>query len=346
MSLKIYFFKILSILISLFFVLIILEVLCRNFIEFEKNYYATPIKSKDRKFIIHPYGKIPINKDGFYDEEFNFKNGKQKIAYFGDSVTYGVGAGYPYRFTEYLDKLNSNFDHLNFTGGLGISLNNWNTEDENFLLNNNINRIVYVMNLNDIAPLSYSAQRKNNTNNKKIKDIYFLKNLASPLDKLLRGKSMLYTYIRFKIKSYYVKNGFEASGLQSIELFPNQNRNHIVNAAKKINDWSLNLKKKGIKSCVIILPYEMQISKNAKNYYRSIGIKFEKEFENFLTQEILQNNLIPDLNSSIIKDGFLEKKIGYYFVFNKGDKIDFNHPNRKGHLVIAKEIAKNKTCQN
>ena len=90
----------------------------------------------------------------------------------------------------------------------------------------------------------------------------------------------------------------------------------------------------------------MQISKNAKNYYRSIGIKFEKEFENFLTQEILQNNLIPDLNSSIIKDGFLEKKIGYYFVFNKGDKIDFNHPNRKGHLVIAKEIAKNKTCQN
>ena len=41
----------------------------------------------------------------------------------------------------------------------------------------------------------------------------------------------------------------------------------------------------------------------------------------------------------------LKKKIGHYFVFNKGDKIDFNHPN-KGHLVIAKEINKKNICQN
>ena len=40
------------------------------------------------------------------------------------------------------------------------------------------------------------------------------------------------------------------------------------------------------------------------------------------------------------KAGFEEKKVGYYYVFNKGNKIDFNHPNRKGHLSIANEISK------
>ena len=46
------------------------------------------------------------------------------------------------------------------------------------------------------------------------------------------------------------------------------------------------------------------------------------------------------------EDGFEEKNIGYYYVFDKGDKIDFNHPNRKGHFVIASEISRNKICQN
>ena len=102
-------------------------------------------------------------------------------------------------------------------------------------------------------------------------------------------------------------------------------------------------KKKGLQSCVIILPYEMQISNDAKNYYQSINIKFEKDFINFSTQKKIKNNLKNFDDFYIIdKAGFEEKKVGYYYVFNKGDKIDFNHPNRKGHLSIANEISKKK----
>ena len=115
---------------------------------------------------------------------------------------------------------------------------------------------------------------------------------------------------------------------------------------KIINDWSASLQKAGIMTCVIVLPYEMQISNDAKNYYKSIGIKYDKSFENFLTQEILKGYLSKKNNFFILKDGFLEKKRGYYFVFNKGDKIDFNHPNKNGHLVIAEQISKNQICQN
>ena len=91
----------------------------------------------------------------------------------------------------------------------------------------------------------------------------------------------------------------------------------------------------------------MQISKNAENYYRSINIKFEKSFVNFSTQNLIRISLRNHRKLFIIDDnGFEQKKIGHYYVFDKGDKIDFNHPNREGHLVIAKEINKKNVCQN
>ena len=331
--------------VSLIIIFLILELLSRIFVNFEADYYSVSKKNEDN-FIIHPYGKIPVNKFGFFDSEFNFKDKEKIIAYFGDSVTYGVGAGYPYRFTEYLDEIDKKFEHINLSGGLGISLNNWNDKYEKFLLENNIKRIVYVMNLNDIAPLSQSFSN-DKTQTTKIKNISSIKNLIRPIDNLLRGQSVFYTYVRFLIKKQLVKAGYEASGYKSIELFPKKNNIHLINASKKIDQWLSLTKKKGFKSCVVVVPYEMQISQDAKDYYQSINIKFENNFENFSTQKYLKENLQDNKNFFFInKNGFKEKKVGSYFVFNKGDKIDFNHPNRLGHLVIAQEINKKKICQN
>ncbi len=334
------------VLISLFFVFIILEILCRIFVDFDQNFYSFSKKNKEDKFISHPYGKIPINQYGFFDEEFKFNNNKQVIAYFGDSVTYGVGAGYPYRFTEYLDKINSQFEHINLSGGLGASLDNWNIKYESFLLENNIKRIVYVMNLNDIAPLSKKIFTKKENSNIKPKNINFVREFMKPFDDLLRGPSVFYTYLRFLVKNQLVKAGYESSGYEAIELFSKKYKKNIIEASKKIDQWLDLTKEKGFKSCVVILPYEMQISNDAKNYYQSINIKFEKDFSNFSTQKTIKKHLKNYADFFIIdKAGFEEKEVGYYYVFNKGDKIDFNHPNRKGHLSIAKEISKKKVCQ-
>jgi hypothetical protein len=35
---------------------------------------------------------------------------------------------------------------------------------------------------------------------------------------------------------------------------------------------------------------------------------------------------------------------GTYFVYNKGDKIDFNHPNRLGHALLAKGFSESGAC--
>lgn len=345
MNLKSYFFRILATFFSLFFILVILEVLCRFFVNFEMDYYSSPRELKNKKFIEHPYGRIPINSLGFYDGEFDFTNNKPKIAYFGDSVTYGVGAGFPYRFTEILDKMSPEFDHLNFSSGLGSSLLNWNESLEKIFLDKKISRIIYMMNLNDIAPLSNYFYINDDNKLKKIKDLNSIKNFIAPFDELFRGKSMLYTFIRYKIKNIFIKKGFEATGFESIELFPERNRERIMFASKYINNWSSQLEKKGIKVCVVILPYEMQISENAKNYYKSIGIKFSKNFTNFMTQKIIKDNIDSQIDTLILRENFINKKIGHYFVFNKGDKVDYNHPNRNGHQVIANEISKYKICQ-
>ena len=78
--------------VSLIIIFLILELLSRIFVNFEADYYSVSKKNEDN-FIIHPYGKIPVNKFGFFDSEFNFKDKEKIIAYFGDSVTSGVGAG-------------------------------------------------------------------------------------------------------------------------------------------------------------------------------------------------------------------------------------------------------------
>jgi hypothetical protein len=346
MKFKNFFLNFFLILFSTFIILIILEIFCRFYVDFNSGYYSSSKKNLNNALITHPYGKIPVNKYGFFDEEFRLKEDKQVIAYFGDSVTYGVGAGYPYRFTEYLDEINSKFEHINLSGGLGVSLSNWSLEFEKFLLENNINRVVYVMNLNDIAPLS-NPLLKNSDDKQNIKNLNFIKKIIKPLDSILRGNSELYTYLRFLLKKQFVKAGYEASGYESIELFSENNQKNIITVSNKIDKWLDNTQKKGFKSCVVVLPYEMQISKDAERFYRSINIKFEKNFVNFSTQKLIKKNLKNKERFFIInKDGFREKKVGHYFVFNKGDKIDFNHPNREGHFIIAKEINKKNICQN
>ena len=147
-------------------------------------------------------------------------------------------------------------------------------------------------------------------------------------------------------ENQFVKAGYEASGFEAIELFPEKNEKNLIAASEKIDQWLNDTKKKGFKSCVVILPYEMQISQNAAEYYQSIDIKFEKKFINFSTQNRIKKNLKNSEYFFIIdRAGFEEKNIGHYFVFDKGDKIDFNHPNREGHLSIAKEIFNKKVCQ-
>ena len=84
----------------------------------------------------------------------------------------------------------------------------------------------------------------------------------------------------------------------------------------------------------------------AKEIYRELGVPFENQFLDFKTQKIFveEFNLKSNLEIHYLGKQFDQKPVGHFFVFDKGDRIDFNHPNGQGHYVLAREIVSRKLC--
>jgi hypothetical protein len=91
----------------------------------------------------------------------------------------------------------------------------------------------------------------------------------------------------------------------------------------------------------------MQISKDAAKTYSDQGIKWEDGFGNGSTQQILRKYLTMK-NVYDGRGAFDDVRdtapVGTYFVYNKGDKIDYNHPNREGHALLTKGFETAKSC--
>jgi hypothetical protein len=58
-----------------------------------------------------------------------------------------------------------------------------------------------------------------------------------------------------------------------------------------------------------------------------------------LTREIIAVDLTPAFHQD--RDGRGPIGVGEYFVFNQGDALDWVHPNREGHRLIAEYLLKN-----
>jgi len=150
-----------------------------------------------------------------------------------------------------------------------------------------------------------------------------------------------------KLKNYIVlKKRRNISGFIAIELEPDKYRKEIKNAAKRLSLLLNNLNSKSVETCVLILPYEMQISDNAAIKYKEIGVRFENGFLDFKTQKIFIDAFKDntELEINYLGNNFEQRPVGHFYVFNKGDKIDFNHPNAKGHYVLSEEISERKLC--
>jgi hypothetical protein len=58
-------------------------------------------------------------------------------------------------------------------------------------------------------------------------------------------------------------------------------------------------------------------------------------------QYLDQNLLVYDGRNAFANH---DAKVGSFFVYNAGDKIDWNHPNRSGHAALAKGFSESKSC--
>lgn len=343
-------FKIIAVnLILLMGVGVFFEFFLRKTINFDAFYYGMKASKGKRNFNIHPYGKIPINKAGFYDNEWNIPKTKPRFAINGDSVIYGVGAGYPFRITEYLDDFKANIEHINISAGIGTDILSMGSNEEiiEFKKNYQVDKLIYALNLNDISSLAYEYQKDIVTGKNRPSRLKQISNFIKPLDNIFRSRSVLYSYTRLKFKNFLVmKTKKNITGFRAIELEPNKFEKDIRKAAKNLAYILNKLNNKSLETCVLMLPYEMQISKDAAIVYKKMGIYFDDNFTDFSTQRIFINEFKKNSNLKIHYLGkiFKEKPVGFYYVFNKGDKIDFNHPNRKGHYVLSEEIASKNFC--
>lgn len=319
-------------LIVLLGIALILEVFLRLTVDYRIDFY---VGRSEPGVVEYPYGRIVINSDGYADEEFNRSSTQPRIGYFGDSVTYGVGAGYPYRISEYLEKALSQFEHWNLSGGVGGALN------EDVMIEAadeyDLKYAVYLLNLNDIFPLQTPQDSAQSI-------VSSIESFVRKYLDFLRSKSHLYNYTRTKVKVALQRAGFVATGY-SYELWPNENEWVLQEFAARLNEASRTLAERGRELCVVLLPYEMQISENAAQTYREMGFEWEDGFELGSTQAMLLRLIDgPTVFDPQIAFDREAAKVGEYFVYNKGDKIDWNHPNGEGHRVIAESIIANIGC--
>jgi hypothetical protein len=311
------------------------EIAARVSTHYEIGYYTEAKPGPDGK-LHYPWGIVPVNAQGYLDEEFDLTSAKPRVGWFGDSVAMGVGAGYPYRISDIVRERTSGFNTWNFSR-LGVGFEGRTAEEiaQKFKLGT----IVYLLNLNDILP---ETPPQSGGGMVVYHGLAFVKDYLD----YLRDRSYLYNYIRTAAKNAIQRLGFEASGYFAFELWPSKSDAVFKSFAERVNATARSLRARGVQMCVVIAPYEMQVSEDAARTYASLGFKWEDGFLGGSAQKKLRAYLDKDLPVYDGLDAFPDHSapVGNLFVYNAGDKIDWNHPNRAGHAALARGFLQSNTC--
>lgn len=280
----------------------------------------------------YPYGDIVFNRDGFPDVEFGEKK-SARVGYFGDSIAFGVGAGMGHRISDHLRTLLPAAQHLTFAGlGDGLTREGIARVLE-LSARYHLNQVVYLMDLDDILPSSPLPADE-------ARVVVALGWIRRELDGL-RAYSYLYSYARTAVADLFTERGFGTTGTRAYELFPVQYHTIVEETAVRIREAKQALAARGVSLVVVVLPYEMQVSEEAARVYGAHGIRWEGGFTDGSPQQALRNAL-PDVTLIDAAEAFPDHervRLGQYFVYDRGEKLDWIHPNRLGHARIAEYLA-------
>jgi hypothetical protein len=319
---------------------IVAEVVLRYSVSYQMHYY-TPISISNR-LNSYSFGDIPFNSAGYPDREWDPTDPRERVGFWGDSITSGVGAGFGYRYTDIIRDSRQDRYYMNFggPGEDGIA------DDEAIgrilalVERFRLSKVVYAMDLNDILPDKGSvvAQRP---------QLHGAKRLIKKYLDFLRTRSYLYYYLRLKLTSLAARLGYGYHGDQMYELHPARNAVIVEQTVGRINRLSAALRTRGAQLCVLLFPYEMQVSTDAASRYRRDGIRWSSELLAGEPQKTILSGLTPDIGAVDLAAAFAETpnsaqriRVGQYFVFNRGDALDWIHPNRSGHRLIAEYLLK------
>lgn len=323
---------------------LVLEVALRFWVTYNPGYY-TAISTTDTT-LTYPYGIIRINRFGFPDDEFAQKKSDLiRIGYFGDSVCLGVGAGHGYRISDLLKAALPGYEHMNF-GDVGTAVGFADIDAMvDVAARFELDTAVYLFNLNDTLPHAPGSSDGAGSIRAAGRLSGLLRAARSRLD-WLRGRSFLYTSARNRVKDLFFRWGYNTThGEPQYEFYPEQHRDVIMQTAERVQRLSELLESVSVNLIVVLLPYEMQISTAAATRYAELGIDWEPGFIEGKTQKMLGEHLgdiaYLDATFAFADVNAVDSSrhdLGEYFVYNLGGRLDWNHPNRAGHLRIADYI--------
>lgn len=324
------------------------EIICRFVITYNPSYYTSiDVQGRD---LVYPYGIVKMNSLGHPDNEFDLDDPRPRIAYVGDSVTWGVGAGHGYRFSDILERRLPNYQHMTLASiADGFRTRKRMESIKRTAKTLGVDQVIYFYNLNDTLPDVDKADLPSALEGAQqasmLADVI---NFARVKTEGLRSKSYLFNWLRFKLRVLLLRIGIEYHGEEAYELFPERNKTVIAQTAARIRYLNSMLEEDGIGFLVVLVPYEMQISEEAAQVYAAMGIHWEKGFINRRLQDLIRQELAPEIRVIDAYEAFVDEpgdrkqiKVGELFVYNEGDSLDWNHPNRKGHAKIANFLETN-----
>jgi hypothetical protein len=317
------------------------EIFLRWSIPYRIDYY-TGVKVSNR-LVKYPFGDMPFNSNGYPDRDWDDNDPRTRVGIVGDSVTMGFGAGFGYRYSDIISYARKDEYFMNFGGAGEDGVANDRAIEKlvSIVQRFRLKKLVYGMNLNDILP----SQEAGGSGDGPIRTT---KSFVTNSIDTLRSRSYVYNYLRTKVKIAAVRLGYGYHGNEAFDLHPAQNSLVVDQTVDRINQLWGRLKEKEVELCVVLFPYEMQISMNAAETYRQAGIRWSRELLMGEPQAMILKRLAPDIVAVDVARAFKNYNltptnipVGAYFVYNKGDALDWNHPNRAGHMLIAQYLLTN-----
>jgi hypothetical protein len=315
------------------------EILLRYTISYRIDYY-TGTRVSDR-LVKYPFGDMPFNSNGYTDREWDKTDPRTRVGFLGDSITMGFGAGFGYRYTEIISATRPDKYYLNLggAGGDGIADDRTIEKVMEIVQRYRLKKVVYAMNLNDILPDKGAPEAGHS-------ELYKAKPLIKRYVDILRTRSYLYNYLRLKLRNAAVRIGYGYKGDEAFELHPARNAVIVNQTVERINKLWMNLKRSEVDLCVVLFPYEMQISADAAAHYQQDGVRWSSELLQGEPQKMILARLSREIVAVDLAPAFLQGpgkpiRVGEYFVFNQGDALDWVHPNRQGHRLIAEYLLNN-----
>lgn len=352
-------FKIITIILSITFILIFLEIFLRilrperlEVSAYEDIY--TDVYSQSKKANVKAlkpnmerkrWGTIvKINSYGERDYEYSIKkkDNNYRVAVIGDSVAFGFGISLEDSFPKVLEKkLNKISDRkvevlLFGRPGFAVSDVYYIYLDKVKMFNPDL--IIYAMVLNDFEDKFLSNNSKSNkTEENKITLKKVLKKLNRSVFYYLRRFSAVYNLIIDSIFKILVSLGFiDINEGRALDCFyPDslkfKNKLNVTEKWLNLLDNTFTNDKKDFLIC--LFPYQFQLDNKILSYYLSKG--FDIPVKDILKiQDILKNFCMKNnINFIDFVSEYSRKNSADLYIKN-----DYGHPNEKGHLISAEVI--------